>query len=234
MVGGVFADMNDPAEQLEMLLSRRADGDLTPEEEARVRRAIEAAADAERDAGRYERLGEMLANYRRLPRLDWGDLAREVGERVRAANAAAEGEAPLDAALASWAGPLPDVDWAALKVRVSMAVRRAAEADARAARARSWRPTRAWLGPIAVAAAVVLAVFWPRKIEEPEFPIGKEGAMYLVELDVPAPGQPISISFDRTSPPSVGDSDPQASVSAIAFGPSEPAGDEYWEEAYLY
>ncbi len=229
--------MIDPAEQLEMLLSRRADGDLTPEQEAQVRRALATSAGARQDAEQYQRLSEILGGYRRLPRLDWRGLAQEVGRRVQGADAksaSAEDESPLDAVLAAWAGPLPEVDWAALKVRVSMAVRRAAEADSRALKARSWRPTRAWLGPLAMAAAVALAVLWPRKIEESGRPIHADGPTYLVSLEVPAAGRPISIRFDRTSPEPERKSDPPSSVSAIAFGPAEPAGDEYWEEAYLY
>ncbi len=83
-------------EQLEFLLSRIADGDLTAEERDRLRAAVERDPLCARVAGEYERLGRMVHAFRPLPlNLNWAALASTIAGRV-ADSAEADASALVD------------------------------------------------------------------------------------------------------------------------------------------
>lgn len=75
--------MTDGNETIEQLLSRRLDGDFTPDEQARLRKAMEASAEHADVGQQYDRLNRLLSAWRRLPTdLDWPAMAREVSNRI--------------------------------------------------------------------------------------------------------------------------------------------------------
>ncbi len=75
--------MTDRNDTIEQLLSRRLDGDLTDDEQARLLKALEANAELADVGQQYDRLNRLLSTWRSLPAdLDWPALGREVSDRV--------------------------------------------------------------------------------------------------------------------------------------------------------
>lgn len=226
--------MNEKSEQLEALLSRCLDDDLTAEEQARIRRAIAEDSEAATTAKRYERLNQILRSYRPLPGgLDWRVFFQNVSDRIdeaRSAEESAKLDNALDDSLENWTKPLPDIDWDAFKARVSAAVHQeAAATHATAAR----RPAMVrWFAPLAAAAAIALTVWWypwtETEVDDPS------RSIVVVALDMPTDDRQISISFDETPvDPGQGDDFPVGS-SAIAVGPGRIETGDAFDEAYFY
>jgi len=91
--------MTERSDQLEALLSRRGDADLTVDEQAQLRRILADNPAAAADASAYERLNGILAGHRRLPdsvdfRTFTNDLTAQVAEQ-----AAIDASAELDRAI---------------------------------------------------------------------------------------------------------------------------------------
>ncbi len=156
--------------QLEALLSRAGDNDLTADERARVDREIAATPSAAGVRVEYERLGHLLAGWRRLTgKLDLSSLRRDVSARIadqlaeRASSLADrrldpqavldEGAsedtnlgsmvremAAVDSVVRQSAGEMPEADWSAFKARVSSAVRAEAERSGMHVKTRSRIP----------------------------------------------------------------------------------------------
>ncbi len=85
--------MNDKREQLEALLARAADADLTIDEREQVCRAIDADPQAAATVGEYVRLAALLERWRRVPGdVDWPafrqgvsmSVADDIGRRASA------------------------------------------------------------------------------------------------------------------------------------------------------
>ena len=94
----------DP-EQLEALLSRRADGDLTAEESAALRRAVADDADAAAAERQYEQLHQLLTGWRCLPAgVDWQSFSGAVSGRIEE-DAEKQASAQLDRAIDPAAAP---------------------------------------------------------------------------------------------------------------------------------
>ncbi len=91
--------MTQRTDQLEELLSRNGDGDLTVDEQAQLHRLMADDPAAAADGRAYERLNGALKGFRRLPEgLDFRAFAGEVKARV-AEQAAIDASAELDRAI---------------------------------------------------------------------------------------------------------------------------------------
>ncbi|MCG8409319.1 MAG: zf-HC2 domain-containing protein [Phycisphaerales bacterium] len=225
--------MTDKSEQLEELLSRRLDGDLTAEEQARVDRAMAEDPSKKAMADRYDRLNMLLQAYRRLPEdVDWSRFFRRVTRQIdenRTARTPAEVDQALDHSLENWARPMPDVDWDAFKARVSAAVRQ--EAASTGAASVRWPASVRWFAPLAAAAAIALVVWW-NPWSQTNIP-NSATTIVVVSLDMPREAGPISISFDESS--GLGKvEDPPLGSSAIAIGPRKYETADAFDEAYFY
>lgn len=90
--------MPDP-EQLEALLSRQADGDLTAEESATLRRAVADDPEAAAMVRQYEQLQGLLTGWRCLPGgVDWQSFSGAVSGRIEE-DAERQASAQLDRAI---------------------------------------------------------------------------------------------------------------------------------------
>lgn len=144
--------MKQELEQLDALLSRWGDGDLTPDELSRVEQHVAASAEAGKARLEYDRLAELLRNWRTPPAaLDWQTFQRSVTDAIaedlaergssvvdRSLDAAALGEdsdssnpyvrevarqmSRTDALVQRHQPAMPEVDWTAFRSRVSAAV----------------------------------------------------------------------------------------------------------------
>jgi len=91
--------MKPDPEQLEALLSRQADGDLTAEELATLRRVVADDPEAAAAAKQYERLQGLLAGWRCLPAdVNWQSFAEDVSGRITE-DAEQQASAQLDRAI---------------------------------------------------------------------------------------------------------------------------------------
>lgn len=91
--------MTPQPEQLEALLSRSGDGDLTIEEQTRLRRLLADDPAAEATARIYARLNAILAGHRRLPQgVDFRAFSHDVAARI-AEQTALDASAALDQAI---------------------------------------------------------------------------------------------------------------------------------------
>ncbi|MBN2561771.1 MAG: hypothetical protein JXQ75_12655 [Phycisphaerae bacterium] len=260
----------DRSEQLERLLSEHQDGTLTADELARVRRALSDDGDAADAARRYARLNDLLAGWRALPEdVDWRTFTRQVADRV-IENAAdhttptpgqttaalsqigavsARREPPprvqgIDRLLEDWAAPLPEVDWRALKSRISASIREEAARTCRGSTRKrpGWHQAASWVArvglPLAAAAAIAIVVWWPRT-EIPVVPaIGdSDGPIVLVSLDLPEPVGQVSVTFEEVPPDEAPGEQPL--VGGVAIGVSRSSAEyahyeEPMDEALLY
>lgn len=193
--------MTDRREQLEMLLSRLADEDLTAEERGIVQNAAGQDEVVAAEIRRYERLDAILSSWRRPPSdLDWSEFHRDVSKAVMT-----EQHHELDAAVREAVGPLPAVDWSAFKSRVSSAIRAEAEVSEIHASTTYRMPAAIrWFVPIGIAAGVAFAFFrtgggtlpiQPNQTDRPP--------IVLVSLDFPESSGKISIDFDESPAPEV-------------------------------
>jgi hypothetical protein len=213
--------MNQGPEQLERLIAERLDGTLTAEEQARLDRALAGDPAAAVTARRYECLHKLLSGWRTLHRdIDWEAFAAKIARRV-AEDVEQEKDAAVDH-LVRESAPMPEVDWDRFKARVSSAVRREAASIAGAtapdpaaavqirATPLRWRRTAKWLAtvgaPLAAAAAIVIAVWWPgagHSIAPPH--VLPAAPMVFVSLDVPQAAGRIAIQFEETPPGGAGE-----------------------------
>jgi hypothetical protein len=169
--------MTQTRDDIEMLLAASREGELTAAQRAEVDRLISQDAEARRMAAAYARLAALLKSWRPLPMgIDWRVEAGEVAKHVRAGAAKKDATAGLDGLerlVPHWSGAVPPVDYRAFRARVSAAVRHeAAGAAGRGVtaetigRIRTRRRALAWIGrvgaPLAVAAAIAMAVWLPR------------------------------------------------------------------------
>ena len=209
--------MNQGSEQLERLIAERLDGTLTAEESARLDRVLAADPAAAAMARRYERLRMVLSGWRTLRRdIDWEALAARIARRV-AEDAEQNKDAAVDDLVRTAVPPMPEVDWDQFRARVSSAVRRDAasragdssrdrEADAgvRVLR-RRWRRTATWIAtvgaPLAAAAVIAIAVWWPGAGSQLASPRAMSVApRVMVSLEDPTTTGRVAISFDQTPP----------------------------------
>lgn len=211
--------MTDPREQLESLLSRQGDGDLTTAERAEIRRAVERDPSVAAELKRYEKLGALLASWRPVPaNVDWASFRQGVSESIESNELAS-----VDAAVKGALGPMPAVDWNAFRTRVSSAVR----AEARGAAARGHGSSdlsgmAKWLVPFAAAAAIAIAFFrsggGPLPVTPPNS--GDQPTIVLVSLDIPEANGRVSIAFDETPAPEPEDKP----ANGLAYMKGVPAG----------
>lgn len=254
-------------EQLEFLLSRIGDADLSADERAAIRRAVEGDAACARLADEYRRLGDTLRAYRPLPRrLDWAALSAGVVDRlVEAAEAdasavvdrtldpAALGPDTADAVafrsgddalageyaavqdmLREWARPLPPVDWEAFRSGVSRQIRREVLTSPRPAARSRLNLFVNWVAPLAAAAAIVLAVAWPREpIGQVPGEGGRAASNIVVVVDLPAESGNVQFSYDESFVEEER-ADEEPSVKAIAVGPSAREWREHDDEEYMH
>jgi hypothetical protein len=246
----------DESDQLERLLSEAPDGELTPGERAEVRRALAADPAAEATARAYEHLNDLLAGWRALPdAFDWEEFARQAADHVSRAAAGQGSEASgrpealearpgieaVDRLVDDWAVPVPEVDWDALKSRISAAVR---EEVARAEQERvgaplRWRRAARWgarVGaPLAAAAAIAILVWWPRT-ELPIVPVGGDsaGPCVVVSLEMPESVGRISVTFEEGPAAVVEGSAPPAMGVAIAVSSPTAELQDTADEALFY
>ena len=190
-------------EQLERQISERRSGELTAAQLAEIERAIAADPVVAAAARQYERLDRLLGCWRKLPdHVDWEAFARQTAARV-SAEAADEG---VDGLLERWAGPMPEVNWGALKSRISGAVaEEAAGAHRQAATAASrWRRAANWARvavPLAAAAAIALLVWWPGSASVPRGPGAAGRPIILVSLDAPGESGKVTVTFEGGEAP---------------------------------
>ncbi len=211
--------MLDDREQLERLLSEQLDGTLDADERLVVERAREQDASAAASAERYRRLQELLAQWRPLTDdVDWPAMARFTSERV--AEAADEAEYQrVDRLVEQWADSLPEVDWDRFKVRVASAVRQEAVSLGRNVlpdavstehhgRRLRWTKRAKWMAtvgvPLAAAAAIVIAVWWPGAVDPLTPGDGGQSPLVFVALEAPRSVGKVLIDFDRSAGPGEG------------------------------
>ncbi|HVP10589.1 MAG TPA: hypothetical protein VMV94_05290 [Phycisphaerae bacterium] len=226
--------MNPGPEQLERLIAERHDGTLAADERAWLDRALTADPATAALARQYERLHNLLAGWRTLHHdVDWQALADRIARRV-AQDVERKKDAAVDDLVRESLPTMPEVDWDQFKARVSAAIRHAAATpvgDAspdrkevvgiRTAR-RRWRRAATWVAsvgaPLAAAAAIAIAVWWPgaaREIASPR--VMPVSPMVVVALDVPQTGGLVAISFDQAPPAGYADQSPP---------PAEPGTDQ--------
>jgi hypothetical protein len=255
-------------EQLEFLLSRIADADLSADERAEIRRAVEGDPACARVASEYEHLGRLLRVFRPLPRnLNWSALGTAIAGRV-ADSAEADASALVDRSidrsaigpvtdpaaalpagteslageyaavqslLRDWAKPLPPVDWNAFKSGVSRQIRREVSTPEPQTQRRRASLFVNWLAPLAAAAAIALAVWWPR--EPGKTKLAHSGIRVedniVVVVDTPTFAGSIQLSFDESFAEEAPPND-EPSVKAIAVGPRAGEWREADDEQYLH
>lgn len=232
--------MSDPREQLEQLLSQRADDGLTAEQLGILERALASDAELTRQGRAYERLHVVLDGWRTLPvDIDWqnfsGRISREIMEEVSAV--ASE---PVDDLVVAFR-PMPDMDWSQLQSRISAAVR--ADVAARQGAGadmtrRSWSRTAKRIvaigAPLAAAAAIALALWLPRASSPvaPTVPTPTK-AMIVVSYETPQPAGKVKVAFEE-KPYTAPDVEAGSDGAAIANGPSQAFPRERVEETVLY
>ncbi len=187
--------MTDRPNNVERLLSERGDGILTPAELSRLQEIIREDAQMAATARQYDRLNVLLKGWRALPSaVNWAELSQRT-RRMVASEGAAEtaGLASVDRMLRDWAGPMPEVNWEALRRRISAAVgQEAALLESRQLHqaGRAGRFGRLVAGvarvavPLAAAAAVALMAWWPRTELGPQ-PSASGGSLVAVAWEVP-------------------------------------------------
>ena len=250
--------MPDDREQLERLLSERPDGALDADERLVVERALKQDPSAAATAKWYERLQAVLRQWRPLGvDVDWVAMAQQTSERV-AEVADREKYRQVDGLVQRWADSLPEVDWDRFKTRIGSAVRQeaarlggggvaATEPITEQARRLRWRRTAKWMAtvgvPLAAAAVIVIAVWWPGAVNNlAPNGTGEKRSMVVVSLETPRSTGRISINFDETA--AVAAKEPEVAGSAeggeaqslgglaIASSPSEAI--ETSDEALFY
>lgn len=232
--------MTAPSDDLEFLLSRAADPDVSAEERARIAEAARRDAQAAKSVRGYERLGAILRAFRAIPKdLDVGNLAAGTSRRVAEAQGApdaAPGDMKLDALLARSVRPLPPMDWHAFRSRVSDAV----HAEEGPQIVRRGGHVRRWLlraaVPLAAAAAVMLMVRTPRT-SLVQVDVGYpaiERPVISVRFEQPGTRGVVSISFDRTASPAGIDEEQADAGVAIATGTRRIDAPEPLDVALLF
>jgi hypothetical protein len=232
--------MSDQREQLERLLSERADDALTAEQLAELERALAGDVELARKAQAYERLHVLLDGWRTLPgNIDWQNLTarirRDVGEEAVTATSA-----KIDDLVNDSYGPLPDVDWTQLQSRISAAVRSDVAARHGAAprmTRRSWSRTAKRIvavgAPLAVAAVIALAIWMPRT----SLPVAQVAptpkSLIVVSFETPHPTGKVNVAFDQ-KPNEGRDAESGTNGAAVANGPSHAVPRERVEETVLY
>lgn len=202
--------MTDPREQLECLIARATDGDLTADERDVLSRAVAKDSHLAEDLHRYERLNAALSTWRSIPdNVDWVRFQRTVSDRV-----SDDAMAALDDTLRSAVGPMPSVDWSAFRSRVSSAVRAEAVRTGHASPHRIHFSRQArWLVPIAAAAAIAIAVFRGGFVPQGFVPtaVDRKPSVLVVSLDVPESTGRIAVMFDESpAPETVEDIEPSS------------------------
>lgn len=250
--------MNGENENVEMLLAACLPGERTREERARVEALLMDDAQARRTAAAYEKLAALLKGWRTIPaRFDWSANAARVVRHVRSGGAETQSTdaARLDELVPHWSGPVPEVDYRALKARISSAVRREARTikTGSIGKIRSRRRVLAWIGrvgaPLAVAAAIVIAVWWPRDVGGPldapngaspsggTVAKGPEPALrprtVLVSLDTPEPIGVVTFTFDEARRDPKSPPEPQG-WAGIAADRDGAAASDYVVDPFLY
>lgn len=250
--------MNGENENVEMLLAACLPGERTAEERARLNALLMDDAQARRTAEMYEKLAALLKGWRTMPaRFDWSANAARVAVRVRSGGAEARpaDALRLDELVPHWSGPVPEVDYRALKARISSAVRREARTikTGSIGKIRSRRRVLAWIGrvgaPLAVAAAIVMAVWWPRDLGGPAVATNgasSSGGMVakgpeqtprqravLVSLDTPEAVGVVSFKFDEAKRDPKSSPEPQGWV-GIAADRDEIASSDIVVDPFLY
>ena len=146
------------------------------------------------------------------------EAARRVSERFASDAAAARVRGQLDRTdelLASWARPMPPVDWNATKARFSSAIRQDV------ARARRRTLTR-WVGGIALAASFALTAFLTLRGSRPNVPIMPVGPTVepiQVVIEKPNPAGNAVAKYDEGPPPGVKSLTQPANPSRVTFIP---------------
>lgn len=228
--------MIDDREQFERLLSERMDGALTPDQLAELDRAVAGRAEFADLARRYDRLQASLHRWRALPAdIDWQGLStrirRSIGGQVEQPTSKSVDDLMQDAF-----GPMPEVDWSRLRQRISAAVRE--EAAATRTTRRSWSRAAKWTTmagvPLAAAAAIAIAVWFPRSAA-PTAPTAPApiASMIVVSFETPEPAGQVKIAFDE-KPYEGGPIEDEANGAAIANGPSQTVTRERVDEVVLY
>jgi hypothetical protein len=158
----------------------------------------------------YERLKGLLRGWRVLPANI--DLKTHAAQISIAIGEDRESRSLTDL-VPHWAGPVPDVDYSALKQRISAAVLRESVGLSHSEKKIAVKRRRVitWMGriaaPLAVAAAIAIAIWWPRDISpisNGTSPIAqgrkdKRHPMVVVSLDTPKDTGKIKISFDEAA-----------------------------------
>ncbi len=148
------------------------------------------------------------------------ETARRVAERFAADAAAARIRGELDRTdelLASWARPMPAVDWNATKTRFSNAIRHDV------ARQRRRTLTR-WVGGIALAASLALAAFLTLRSARPNVVPGNPAADPVqVVIETPNPSGQAVAKFDERPPPGEKALTPPTNPSTVTFIPGPRA-----------
>ena len=263
--------MTNKPSNLEQRISERRDPTDTVGDAGDLAKLIAADREAANLDKAYARLGQMLNGWRRLPdSVDFrafhtnvaGAVAADVEYRALVAHEAGQSPdvvgltaeealqltreyAKTDDAIRAAAGPLPAVDWNALKTRISAAVHNEATASdphhertillpaAKApgatdkhrnndARGRRYRhPLQRFALPLSAAAAIALtATLWlnrGRTITPSPAPILAE--RIVVQLGAPTTTGSVQISFDESPMTAAAAEDLPTRGAAIAVGP---------------
>lgn len=199
--------MNEKADKFERLLSERPDRAASAEDLATVDRALADNPQAAETARQYDKLQALLKDWRSLPPgIDWDAVGQRLGEHAvskgaECDTATASKDKTLDALVHGQAAPLPDVDWDRLKSRISFAVHEEAARN----RQTSIGTRRGWLNrlgkmgaPVAAAAAIAFAVWWPGDVKTPPVAGLTQGPAIVVAVETPAKQGNVLVRFVET------------------------------------
>ena len=233
--------MSTNREQLEMMLVESLDAGVAMPRE--VREWVAADADAAAMLKQYKQLGGLLKGWRVLPaNIDFKNHAAQISVAIQEEH----GARSLTELVPHWSGPVPDVDYAALKNRISSAVaREAAGASRRDVQRAAVQRRRVftWMGriaaPLAVAAAIALAIWWPRGTPTPQGtdiaqgPKDKQHPMVVVELQTPEQkaSAKVKIKFDEAGGKPKDDAKGDSGMAITGSEEEEQTSDD---DAFLY
>jgi len=222
--------------QLDALLKRWASAEPQVDWQALKNRCAADVADA----------AELAISEQLDRRIDASAVA-EIGARVAGTSAGTrDAYARTEAAIRGWRAAMPPVNWEALKLRISAGVaQEAALAGARAgrvARTRQWRWVAQVAAPLAAAAAVAFAIFWPTPESTNTGVVRPERRpIVVVELETPVSSGRVAVRFDpgqlsETPSTSIDVASPSDVEGAMVIAASPPAdwNMESPEDAFYY
>jgi len=156
------------------------------------------------------------------------EAARRVAERFAADAAAARVRSQLDHTdelLASWARPMPPVDWDATKARFSNAIRQDVARHRRLVLAR-------WVGGLAIAASLALAAFLTLRGARPNIAPPRQAVSPVqVVIETPNAAGKAVAKFDERPPPGQELLTPPANPSRVTLIPVLKPRSQFGDDA---